>query len=136
MFRKKNIINRLNYEKIYENIKSSRLDHNSNAVVKLMEKIKHSKITSPEKVRPNVITIDTRFRLKNLGNGIQQEYALVMSPELDENFDCICFSVFEEQGAEIFSREVGDVVCLDSSGGYYQIENILYQPEAAGVFQA
>ncbi len=132
MFRKKNIINRYNYERIFENIKSAGSEFHSNTINKLLNKFKNSRITAPDKVNPNVITINTRFRLRNLGNGLKMERTLVLNHE-KKGDDCI--SVFEEQGAEILSCEVGDVIYLDSNGGYFQIENILYQPEAEGVFQ-
>lgn len=131
MFRKtKYLITRFDYERIVKII--DQLNPDDTCVKKIKEKLKKAKIIEPKEINSNIITMNTRFRLKNLGNGARNEFILVFpeqrAPEKNQ------VSIFDFLGTEVFYNKVGEVVTSANRDCFYLIENIIYQPEAAGDF--
>ena len=131
MFRKtKYLITRFDYERIVKII--DQLNPDDTCVKKIKEKLKKAKIIEPKEINSNIITMNTRFRLKNLGNGARNEFILVFpeqrAPEKNQ------VSIFDFLGTEVFCNKVGEVVPSANRDCFYLIENIIYQPEAAGDF--
>lgn len=128
--KRKYMITKSDYARILEIIDS--LDSEDICVKKIKEKMKKARIIDPEEIKPNVITMNTRFRLKNLGNGSRKEFVLVFPEQraLEENR----ISIFDFLGTEVFCHEVGEVISADRNDSFFLIENIIYQPEAAGDF--
>jgi regulator of nucleoside diphosphate kinase len=129
LFKKKRyMITRLNYNRLLEIIDS--ISPEDSCVIKIKEKLKHARIIEPEQIKPNIVTMNTKFRLKNLGNGSRNEFELVFpeqqSPETNQ------ISVFEFLGTEVLCHEVGEIIPSANRDSFFLIENIIYQPEAAG----
>lgn len=132
--RKGKVFSRYDYERLYDVIQ----DNDSipvqdvKTVDVLRRDLERSRLVDPQDIRPNVITMNTKFRLKNLGNGRQRVYSLV--------FPCDCtdrekINVLSGLGAQILGSTIGTVIRNNSYGDeYFVIEEILYQPEAAGDF--
>lgn len=131
MFGKNYYITRFDFERIQNILDTLKPDEYTHSVRKLKEKFKKSKLVNPEDIKPNIITMNSQFVLRNLGNGIKYNYSLVFPHEADYLRNKV--SVLDSIGAEILSLEVGAVVHSSESGDvYYLIEHIIYQPEAAG----
>jgi len=128
--KKKYMISRLDYNRLLEIIDS--INPDDLCVKKIKDKLKNARIIEPEEIRPNIITMNTKFSLKNLGNGSRNEFVLVFpdqkSPEKNQ------ISIFDFLGTEVFCHEVGEVIPSANSDCFFLIENIIYQPEAAGDF--
>lgn len=82
-------------------------------------------------VPPTVVTLNSRVRIRTLGTGAERVLTLVTGQsDLREGR----VSVFAPIGGALLGRREGDVVACDVPAGRtrFQIEAVLYQPEAAG----
>jgi len=102
---------------------------------KLIELLKNqlhrSRQVPPQKIKANVVTMNSKFILKNIGNGAKEEYHLVSPEESDVKKKKI--SLLSGIGSQVLGSTIGTVIKENSgSEQYYIIESIIYQPEAAG----
>jgi len=131
MFSTKRLITKYDYERIQKSLHYVNSGEYRSSISKLKEKFKKAKLIDSQKIKSTVITMNSRFRLRNLGNGYKKEYVLVFPNESDPKNNKI--SIFDEVGSEIFALEQGEVIHLNNGDdAYYLIEDIIYQPEAAG----
>lgn len=89
-----------------------------------------------EKDIPNrVITMNSKFTVINLETGESTDYTLVYPEEADVFEDKI--SIMAPIGTAVLGYGEGDTFDWHVPGGIvkYQIEKILYQPEASGNFE-
>ncbi len=99
---------------------------------KLKRDLERSRLVDPHDIRPNIVTMNSKICLKNLGNGKKEVYSLVFPGDGKGN-DTL--NVFSGMGTELLGSTIGTVVKKNPSGEqYFVIEDILYQPEAAGDF--
>lgn len=98
----------------------------------LAEELKHARVTNPREVPPDIVTMNSRVRVVNLGTGTDQVCSLVFPRDAALAGDNV--SILNAFGTAIFGRRLGDVFVLGSGQDavMYQIGQILYQPEAAG----
>lgn len=97
----------------------------------LKQQLQRSKHVDPRKIKSNIVTMNSKFILKNLGNGRKEEYHLVFPDDSDSKKKKI--SVISGIGAQVLGSTIGTVIKENSgSEQYYMIESIVYQPEAAG----
>jgi regulator of nucleoside diphosphate kinase len=131
MFNNKRLITKYDYERIQKVLSYINPYECCRSVEKLRNKFKKAKLIDSKKIKSTVITMNSRFRLRNLGNGFKKEFVLVFPSESDPKNNKI--SIFDDIGSEIFAHEQGDVIRLENSDdAYYLIEAVIYQPEAAG----
>jgi regulator of nucleoside diphosphate kinase len=131
MFNKKKLITKYDFERIQNIINSINDNEYVLSTKKLEEKLKKAKLVDSKEIKSSIITMNTKFRLRNLGNGSEKECILVFPNDSDPQNNKI--SIFENIGAELFSHEEGEIIYwANGEDAYYLIENILYQPEAAG----
>ena len=131
MFGSKRIITKYDYERIQDVLNKKNISEHNPYIKKLKKKFKKAKFVDSKQIKSTVITMNSKFRLKNLGNGYKMECALVFPDDSDPGANR--FSIFDSIGSEIFAHEVGEVIHLGSGEDtYFLIENILYQPESAG----
>lgn len=130
--RKGKIFTRHDYERLVNIIDSNEtagiLD--ARTALKLKRDLEHSRLVDPRDIRPNIVTMNSKICLKNLGNGKKEVYSLVFPGEGkgDE-----ALNVLSSIGTELLGSTIGTVVRKNLSGEqYFVIEDILYQPEAAG----
>jgi regulator of nucleoside diphosphate kinase len=97
---------------------------------KLKRDLEHSRLVDPHDIRPNIVTMNSKFCLKNIGNGKREIYSLVFP---GEGNGAGALDVFSGMGTEVLGSPIGTVVKKNySSEQYFVIEEILYQPEASG----
>ncbi len=100
----------------------------------LGEELERGEIVESRVMPPNVITMNSRFRLKDVENGEIHTFTLVYPEEA--NVDEGKISVLAPVGTAMLGYRVGDTVEWQTPGGLrkLRIEELLYQPEAAGDF--
>lgn len=131
MFGKKKLITKNDFDRIQNIINSITDNEYVLSTKKLKEKLRKAKIVDSKEIKSSVITMNTKFRLRNLGNGSKKECILVFPDDSDPRKNKI--SIFENIGADLFSQEEGEIIYwANGEDAYYLIENILYQPEAEG----
>ncbi len=98
----------------------------------LEEELDNCRILSPRDMPSNVVTLNSRVRFRDLGNDQEMIATLVFpgSANLSEGR----ISVASPIGTAILGYAVGDVIEWKVLAGQktIRIEEILYQPEAAG----
>ena len=100
----------------------------------LGEELERAQIIDSRETPPNVITMNSRFRLKDLEDQEDYTYTLVFPDEA--NADEHKISILAPIGTAMLGYRVGDTVEWMTPGGLrrFRIEEMLYQPEAAGHF--
>ncbi|MCC6357655.1 MAG: GreA/GreB family elongation factor [Phycisphaerales bacterium] len=101
-------------------------------VAALKRKLEQAQVVPARSVESGVVTMHSRIRLRDPGSPDWSIVTLVF-PE-DERAGHRRVSVLTEEGRAILGRRVGDTVQFDTTDGSRQlvIDEILYQPEAAG----
>ena len=100
----------------------------------LARELARAKIVPPERIPPDVVTMNSRVVLRDLDSDETMTYTLVFPKDADIGAGAI--SVLAPVGTAIIGYAVGAVIEWPVPGGIrrIRIEQILYQPEAAGDF--
>ena len=130
--RKGKIFTRNDYERLWGIIQNKECvsrDEEGNMRA-LKRDLEHSRLVEPDEIRSNIVTMNSKFYLKNLGNGKKDIYSLVFPKDSTEKNK---ISVFSGMGMQLLGSTIGTVIKTNPSGEqYYVIDDIVYQPEAAG----
>ncbi|HOT44361.1 MAG TPA: GreA/GreB family elongation factor [Spirochaetota bacterium] len=130
--RKGKIFTRYDYERLWGIIQNKECVSGDEAgnMKALKRDLEHSRLVEPGEIRSNIVTMNSKFYLKNLGNGKKDIYSLVFPKDSTEKNK---ISVFSGLGMQLLGSTIGTVVKPNPSGEqYYIIDDIVYQPEAAG----
>jgi regulator of nucleoside diphosphate kinase len=99
---------------------------------KLEEEMDRCEIVDSKKISPHVVTLNSRVRLRDLD--VKKEMIVTLVFPKIANLSEGRLSVASPAGTAILGYAVGDVIEWDVRAGTkkIRIEEILYQPEAAG----
>ena len=99
---------------------------------KLEAELERAEIVQPEAIPGDVITMRSKVRLKDLVSGETATYSLVFP--IEANFADGKISVLAPIGTAILGYRQGDIIEWPVPSGLrkLKVEEILYQPEAAG----
>ncbi len=128
-------LDRQRLEKLIE-IASQRDDAlNREYLRKLEHELDTAETVAPAKVPADVITMRSKVRLRDLNSGEEMIYTLVFPTEADSGNGKI--SVLAPIGTAMLGYRVGNVIEWQVPSGLRRIkvEEILYQPEAAGDYK-
>jgi regulator of nucleoside diphosphate kinase len=102
---------------------------------KLEIELDRAEIVDPTHIPSDVITMHSKVRLKDLVSGKANTYWLVFPTEADASKGKI--SVLAPIGTAILGYKVGDTIEWPVPSGLrrLKVDEILYQPEAAGHFE-
>jgi regulator of nucleoside diphosphate kinase len=91
-----------------------------------------AEIVKPEEIPTDVITMNSTFRLSDLDSGEEVVYTLVFPAKADSTNGKI--SILAPVGTAVLGYRVGDTVEWKVPAGLkrLRVEEIVYQPEAAG----
>ncbi|MBE0596809.1 MAG: nucleoside diphosphate kinase regulator [Desulfuromonadales bacterium] len=119
-------------EKLFSRTEVPRRDQDSLDI--LEEEIGKCKVVKSDEVPPDVVTINSRVRLRDLGADKEMTVRLVLPHMADLSEGRL--SVVSPIGTAILGYAVGDIIEWEVRSGTKKIsvEEILYQPEAAGDF--
>ena len=101
---------------------------------RLEHELERAETVAPEVVPADVITMRSKVRLRDLNTGEEMVYTLVFPTEA--NFDEGKISVLAPVGTALLGYRVGDLIEWQVPSGLrrLKVEEILYQPEAAGEY--
>ncbi len=99
---------------------------------KLQEEMDRCEIVDSRQISPHVVTLNSRVRLRDLANDKEMTVSLVLPPQADLAEGRL--SVASPVGTAILGYSVGNIIEWRVHAGIrkIRIEEILYQPEAAG----
>jgi regulator of nucleoside diphosphate kinase len=97
----------------------------------LAEELEDAEVVEPERVPPDVVTMRSRVRVRDMVSGDLATYTL--SYPVEANLDAGKLSVLAPIGTALLGYREGDVVEWPVPGGVrvLRIEKLLHQPEAA-----
>ncbi len=98
---------------------------------KLERTLESARIVAPEEVPADVVTMNSRVRLRDHHRDEEMTCALVFPPDVVDDRDSTQrnVSVLSLVGVSLLGRQVGHTVA-----GRLRVDEMLYQPEAAGDF--
>ncbi|HNM31105.1 MAG TPA: nucleoside diphosphate kinase regulator [Chitinophagales bacterium] len=130
------IVNRLDYARIKKSISDARQFKSINAADedKLMRELNSAEIVEPENMPANVVTMNSIVKLSFLNNNKQIQFQIVY-PE-NANIKENKISIFSPIATALIGYKVQDEVEWLVPAGLTKIrvDEIIYQPEAAGDF--
>lgn len=102
----------------------------------LEERIADADVVPPAEVPPDLVTMNSRVRVKDLNTGQSAVYTLAFPSGANARKNFV--SVLGSLGSALLGHRVGDEVSYVDSAGLesYRIDELLYQPEAAGDYYA
>ena len=100
----------------------------------LMTEIERGSAVGPREVPADVVTMNSTVRVTHLDTNMPNVYTIVFPSEADYEKGRI--SILAPIGTALLGYRVGDVVNWEMPGGTrrLRIDEIVYQPEAAGDF--
>ncbi len=133
--KKKNeiIITNIDHKRLTElidNLEATSGEEINSSLAQLRQELGRAKITKPEKIPDNVITMNSRFRIRDMDSGEEFVYTLAWPDDayIEENK----ISVLAPVGTGLLGYKVDDTVEWPVPAGIrkFKIEEIIYQPEA------
>ena len=103
---------------------------------KLEEELDRAHVMEPERIPPNVITMNSRVRLRDLDSGEEVIYTLVFPGKANAGENAI--SILAPVGTALLGYREGDVIEWEVPAGTRRLRvlEVMYQPERAGDFQS
>ena len=113
-------------------MRASGSDQSQEYLERLAEELDRAEVVTPQHLPHDVITMRSRVRLRDLDSGHVVIYTLVFPNEADLGQGNI--SVLAPIGTAMLGYRVGDIIEWDVPAGRWRlrVEEVLYQPEAAG----
>jgi regulator of nucleoside diphosphate kinase len=100
----------------------------------LQNELEQARVVAPVDLPPDVITMNSKAKLRDLETSEEMTYTLVFpdAADIEENK----ISVIAPIGTAMLGQRVGDEIQWEVPAGTVQlrVEQVLYQPEAAGHF--
>ena len=98
----------------------------------LRKELNRAKLVDPKDIPNDVITMNSKFKLKDLDSGDEIIYTLVFPEDADIYKNKI--SIYAPMGIALIGYRVGDIIEWPVPCGKLRIKvlEILYQPEASG----
>lgn len=128
------IVNRLDYARIKKCISDARQFNSISGgeAEKLMSELNSAKIVEPEAIPSNVVTMNSIVKLSFLNNNKQIQFQIVYPDQANIKENKI--SIFSPIATALIGYQVQDEVEWIVPGGLtkIRIDEIIYQPEAAG----
>jgi regulator of nucleoside diphosphate kinase len=119
------------YKRLIDVIQAERQNKNVSPelLAKLGEELKRAKKVAPAKIPADVVTMNSTVLLKDLNTGKEMTLTLVYPSDADIKSHKI------PVGTALLGYKAGDIIewKIPSGTARFQIEEIVYQPESAGV---
>ena len=117
-------------ELVRQGRKASRRDQDH--LAELDQELDRAEIIGAEELSPDVVTMHSTVRVADLETGARRVYTLVFPVEADIEENRI--SILAPIGTALIGYRAGDSVLWKTPGGtkHLEIEEVLFQPEAAG----
>jgi regulator of nucleoside diphosphate kinase len=125
-------VDRQRLEKLIEIAGERDRQANHEYLRKLEHELDRAETVAPEEVPGDLITMRSKVRLKDMNTGEEMVYTLVFPVEADSGDGKI--SVLAPIGTAMLGYRVGDLIEWQVPSGLrrLKVEELLYQPEAAG----
>ncbi|WP_192822499.1 nucleoside diphosphate kinase regulator [Rufibacter sp. LB8] len=122
------------YERLHQLVQTQRSQGNVGLVDNLCRGLRQASIIPAEQVPIDVVTMNSLVRLREKKSGTRLELSVVYPK--DANLASGKISVLAPVGAAILGHKVAEEITCEVAGRTlnYEVEEVIYQPEAAGDF--
>jgi regulator of nucleoside diphosphate kinase len=98
----------------------------------LVESLGRAKLLTQKDIAKTVITMNSRVKLKDLRSRREVEITITYPPDAEPSERRV--SVLSEIGLALLGRKENDIVSwkIPNGVGQFQVDKVIYQPEAAG----
>jgi regulator of nucleoside diphosphate kinase len=122
------------YYRLLQVVQSQRQKNGLFVVAALSQELKRAKVVSATEIPADVITMNSRVRLKEMKSAAELDIDIVYPKDADVGKRKV--SVLAPVGTAVLGCKVGDEVKWPVAQGMvtYKVEELIYQPEAAGDF--
>lgn len=131
-------MNTLDYQRLRERIGKAKADAGTSRsqLVNLMRRVSEAKLTEPANVPANLVTMNSQVSVTNLDSGQVFTIKLAYPESADPGQQHV--SILAPLATALLGSREGEVISLRTPYGSarFQVDRILYQPEAAGDFTA
>jgi regulator of nucleoside diphosphate kinase len=99
---------------------------------KLVQRLDTAKLLPQNQIAKNVITMNSRVKVKDLTTGREAEITITYPQDAEPREGRV--AVFSEIGLALLGQKEEDIVSwrVPNGTGRFQVEKVIYQPEAAG----
>jgi regulator of nucleoside diphosphate kinase len=120
------------YNRLHEVVQVNRRSSGPLVVAALSKELKRAQVVPSQEIPADVITMNSQVRLKETKSAFTMELTIVYPHEANVSSKKV--SVLAPVGTAVIGCKVGETVKWPMSRGTatYIVEEILYQPEAAG----
>ncbi|MBF9252705.1 nucleoside diphosphate kinase regulator [Pontibacter sp. 172403-2] len=121
------------HQRLHALVQAHRLSNGAHAVEALCKELKRAKVVASEEIPVDIVTMNSFVRLKELKSSSVMEITIVYPKDADLATRKI--SVLAPVATAVLGCKVGDEIEWPAPQGgivTYKVEEILYQPEAAG----
>lgn len=124
-------LTKLDHDRLLRLVQQERQAHGQERVAALSSELKRAQLVASEDVPPDVVTMNSRVRLRELTSGTELEITLVYPQFADINTRKI--SILAPVATAVLGCRVGDKVDwpLPKGRATYWVDAVLHQPEAA-----
>ena len=111
-------------------------DPDRSSLMELKAEVDRAVIVDSKKIDPDIVTMNSKVRIKDLDCGEENEYTLVYPMAAD--FSKGNISILVPLGTALIGFRKGDVIEWKVPGGVrkFKILKVLYQPKAEGDFDS
>ena len=122
------------YNRLLQMVQSQRQKNGLFVVAALSQELKRAKVVPPTEIPADVITMNSRVRLKEMKSAAELDIDIVYPKDADVGKRKV--SVLAPVGTAVLGCRVGDEVKWPVAQGMvtYKVQELIYQPEAAGDF--
>jgi len=101
-------------------------------LTRLEQELEWAQVVSPQEIPGDVVTMNSQARIRDLNSNEEMVFTVVFPTEAD--YERGRLSVIAPIGTALLGYRAGDIVEWEVPGGVrrLKIEQVLYQPEAAG----
>lgn len=120
------------YQRLHNLVQAQRLVSGPSAVEALGKELKRARVVASEEIPADVVTMNSLVRLREVKSSSEINITIVFPKDADLSNWRV--SVLAPIGTAALGCRVGDVVEWAAPQGTvsYEVEEIIYQPEAAG----
>ena len=125
-------LTKLDYERLLQIVQTERLSTGNRVIEGLGKELKRAQLVASEDIPPDVITMNSVVRLRELKSATELEIRIVYPKDADAATRKI--SILAPVATAVLGCRVGDEIEWPVPKGTvsYRVEAILYQPEASG----
>lgn len=125
-------VTKLDYERLSLLVRREHSGGSTSLAATLEQELSRAHLVDSYDILPDVITMNSRLKLRAMNNGEELHFTLVYPHDADETSYRV--SILNPVGMAVLGCRLGDKVQLQQVKGVstYWVEAILHQPEAAG----